>query len=183
MTTYLPLALEAYNKTFSGVNQKQKAKAKHNIYKWGDQTIVSPQQSPIEAATPTNLIDLKSALEGKELLIVDRTHSSEPIIQIIDHRNQMGFNPLVGKTPLDDHPRFPDVSKLYNKIDRGFPRRVVNCVGPGRFGEKGEANTSEAVALVSLSAAYVGWKISALGWNEEYDPIGNKLYKAIKAFS
>ena len=157
MTIYLPLALEAYNKTFSSVNQKQTTKAKHNIYKWGDQTIVSPQQTPTEAATPTNLIDLKSALGGKELLIVDRTHSSEPIIQIIDHRNLSGFNPLVGKTPLDDRPRFPDVSKLYNKTDRGFPMRVVNCVGLARFWKKKEENTSETVAPVSLCAASVSY--------------------------
>ena len=183
MTCYLPLSLDAYNKTFCSVSQEKKLGTHHSIYKWGDKTVVSPQQPLTEATTPANLIDLKRELKGNELLIVDRTLSSKPIIQIIDHRNQTGFNPLVGKTPLDDHPRFPDVSKLYNKIDRGFPRRVVNCVGPGRFGEKREANTSEAVALVSLSAAYVGWKISALGWNEEYDPIGNKLYKAIKAFS
>ena len=183
MIYYLSLSLEAYRKTFSSVSQEKKSMVHHSVYKWEDKTIVSPQQPLIEAATPANLINLKRELKGKELLIVDRTLSSKPIIQIKDHRNQMGFNPLVGKTPLDDHPRFPDVSKLYNKIDRGFPRRVVNCVGPGRFGEKGEANTSEAVALVSLSAAYVGWKISALGWNEEYDPTGKELYKAIKAFS
>ena len=183
MTCYLPLSLDAYNKIFSSVSQEKNLGTHHSIYKWGDKTVVSPQQPLTEATTPANLIDLKRELKGNELLIVDRTLSSKPIIQIIDHRNQMGFNPLVGKTPLDDHPRFPDVSKLYNKIDRGFPMRVVNCEGPGRFGEKGEANTSEAVALVSLSAAYAGWKIYALGWNEECDPTGNKLYKAIKAFS
>ena len=183
MTSYLPLSLETYSKIFSSVSQEKKSMAHHSVYNWEDKTIVSPQQPLTEAATPANLIDLKRELKGNELLIVDRTHSSEPIIQIIDHRNQMGFNPLVGKTPLEDRPRFPDVSKLYNKIDRGFPMRVVNCEGPGRFGEKGEANTSEAVALVSLSAAYAGWKIYALGWNEECDPTGNKLYKAIKAFS
>ena len=181
MTIYLPLALEAYNKTFSYINQKLQAKAKHNIYKWGDQTIVSPQESPTEAATPTNLINLKSALGGKELLIVDRTHSSEPIIQIIDHRNLSGFNPLVGKTPLDDRPRFPDVSKLYNKTDRGFPMRVVNCVGLARFWKKKEENTSETVAPVSLCAAYAGWRICALGWNKERDPTGKELCKAIKS--
>ena len=183
MTSYLPLSLEAYSKTFSCVSQEKKSMAHHSVYKWEDKTIISPEQTLTEAATPANLINLKKELEGNELLIIDRTYSSEPIIQIIDHRNQTGFNPLIGKTPLEDLPRFPDVSKLYNKIERGFPKRVVNCVGVGRFGEKGEANTSEAVALVSLSAAYAGWKISALGWNEECDPTGNKLYKAIKAFS
>ena len=180
---YLPRALEAYNKTFSGANQQQKAKAQHNVYKWRDETIVSPQQPLTEAATPENLINLKRELEGKELLIVDRTHSSEPIIQIIDHRNLTGINPLMGKTPIDDHPRFPDVSKLYDRTERGLPKEVVNCVGPGRFGEKKEANTSEAVALVSLSAAYAGWRTCALGWNEECDLTGKELFKAIKAFS
>jgi hypothetical protein len=89
----------------------------------------------------------------------------------------------MGKTPIDDHPRFPDVSKLYDRTERGLPKEVVNCVGPGRFGEKKEANTSEAVALVSLSAAYAGWRTCALGWNEECDLTGNELFKAIKAFS
>ena len=169
MTIYLPLALEVYNKTFSGANQQQKAKAQHNVYKWRDETIVSPQQSLTEATTPASLIDLKRELRNNELLIVDRVHSSEPIIQIIDHRNQMGFNPLVGK--------------LYNKTENGFPKKVVNCVGPGRFEKKKEANRSEAVALISLPAAYAGWRIYALGWNNERDPTGSELYKAIKSFS
>jgi len=183
MTAYLPLSLDTYSKTFSSVNQEKQLMAHHSIYKWGDMTIVSPQQTLTEAATPTNLFDLKRELEGRELLIIDRVHSSEPIIQIIDHRNLTGFNPLIGKTPIDGRPRFPDVSKLYDKIERGFPRRVVNCLGPERFEEKKEANTSEAVALVSLSAAYAGWRIGAFGWNEECDPTGNELCKAIKAFS
>ena len=183
MPIYLPLALEAYNKTFSGANQQQKAKAQHNVYKWRDETIVSPQQSLTEAATPASLIDLKRELRNNELLIVDRVHSSEPIIQIIDHRNLTGINPLIGKTPLDGRPRFPDVSKLYNKRENGFPKKVVNCVGPRRFWKKKEENTSEAVALVSLSAAYAGWRICALGWNEGCDPTGKELCKAIKAFS
>ena len=183
MTYYLPLSLEAYRKTFSSVRQEKKSMVHHSVYKWRDKRIVSPQQPLIEAVTPANLINLKRELKGNKLLIVDRTHSFDPIIQIIDHRNFMGFNPLIGKTPLGGRPRFPDVSKLYNKNEKGFPVRVVNCVGPGRFGEKEKANTSEAVALVSLSAAYAGWRICALGWNEEYDPTGNELCKAIKAFS
>ena len=183
MTIYLPLALEAYNKIFSNVNQQQKAKVQHNVYKWRDETIVSPQQSLTEAATPASLIDLKRELRNNELLIVDRVHSSEPIIQIIDHRNLTGINPLMGKTPLDGRPRFPDVSKLYNKTENGFQKKVVNCVGPGRFEKKKEANRSEAVALISLPAAYAGWRIYALGWNNERDPTGSELYKAIKSFS
>ena len=183
MTCYLPLSLDAYNKTFSSVSQEKKLGTHHNLYKWGDKTVVSPQQPLTEATTPANLIDLKRKLKGNELLIIDRTLSNKPIIQIIDHRNQMGFNPLIGKTPLGDRPRFPDVSKLYSKNEKGFPTRVVNCVGPGRFGEKEKANTSEAVALVSLSAAYAGWRIGAFGWNKECDPTGNELCKAIKAFS
>ncbi len=183
MTAYLPWSLDSYSKTFSSVSQEKKSMAHHSIYKWGDMTIVSPQQTLTEAATPTNLFNLKRELGGRELLIIDRVHSSVPIIQIIDHRNLTGFNPLIGKTPIDGRPRFPDVSKLYDKIERGFPRRVVNCLGPERFEEKKEANTSEAVALVSLSAAYAGWRIGAFGWNEECDPTGKELCKAIKAFS
>ena len=183
MTIYLPLALEAYNKTFSGANQQRKEKAQHNVYKWRDETIISPQQSLTEAATPANLIDLKRELRGNELLIIDRVHSSEPTIQIIDHRNLTGINPLIGKTPLGGRPRFPDVSKLYNKTEKSPPKKVVNCVGPGRFRKKREANRSEAVALVSLPAAYAGWRIYALGWNNERDPTGRELYKEIKSFS
>ena len=88
----------------------------------------------------------------------------------------------MGKTPIDNLPRFPDVSKLYDRIERGLPKEVVNCVGPGRFGKKKEANRSEAVALVSLSAAYAGWRICAIGWNQEHDFNGSELFKAVKAF-
>ena len=183
MTIYLPLPLEAYNKTFSNVKQQQKAKAQHNVYEWGKETIVTPHQSLTEAATPANLIDLKKQRRDNELLIIDRVHSSEPIIQIIDHRNQTGINPLIGKTPLDGRLRFPDVSKLYIKTEKGFSKKVVNCVGLGRFGKKKEANRSEAVALISLPAVYAGWRIYALGWNNERDPTGSELYKAIKSFS
>ena len=79
MTTYLPLSLDAYSKTFSCVSQEEKIMAHHSVYKWGERTIVSPQQILTEAATPANLFDLKRELEGNELLIIDRTHSSEPV--------------------------------------------------------------------------------------------------------
>ena len=147
MTIYLPLALEAYNKIFSNVNQKQKAKVQHNVYEWRDETIVSPQQSLTDAATPASLIDLKRERRNNELLIVDRVHSSEPIIQIIDHRNLTGINPLIGKTPLDGRPRFPDVSKLYNKTENGFQKKVVNCVGPGRFEKKRKQTDQKRLLL------------------------------------
>jgi|TARA_B100000035_G_scaffold42560_2_gene31882 hypothetical protein len=183
VTIYLPLAVEVYNKTFSGVKRQKKVKAKHNVYKWGDQTIVSPQKKLTEASTPENLADLKKEIRGNKMLIIDRVRSREPIIQIIDHRNQTGINPLTGNTPIDNLPRFPDVSKLYDKTERGLAKEVVSCVGPGRFEEKKETNISEAVALISLSAAYVGWRICALGWNQEYNFTGKELFKAVRAFS
>ena len=182
MTTYLPLALEVYNKKFSNVNEQRRAKANHNIYKLGDKTILSPQNKLTEAITPESFMKLKKELKDNKLLIVDRAHSREPIIQIIDHCNQTGINPLTGKTPIENLPKFPDVSKLYDKTERGLPKEVVNCVGPGRFGKKKEANRSEAVALVSLSAAYAGWRICAIGWNQEHDFNGSELFKAVKAF-
>lgn len=183
MTTYLPLALEAYNKKFSNANQQRRTMANHNIYKLGDKTILSPQNKLTAAITPESFMNLKKELQDNKMLIVDRVHSREPIIQIIDHRNQTGINPLTGKTPLENLPRFPDVSKLYDKTERGLPKEVVNCVGLERFGKKKEANTSEVVALVSLSAAYAGWRIYAIGWNQEHDFTGSELFKTVIAYT
>ena len=76
-------------------------------------------------------------------------------------------------------PRFPDMSNLYNKKHLGLTQKTVRCVGPERYKKLEENETSEMVAFIALPAHYVGWKLTALGWNKDYDPKGQNLQTAI----
>lgn len=122
---------------------------------------------------------LRKEFKENRLLIIDSVKSKEAVIQIIDHVNQSGQNSLLGRTPFKNHPRFPDMIELYNKKDIGLPQKVVRCVGCNRYKKHGESEISEMVALVAPPAHYVGWEVTALGWNKDQDPEGYKLCKAL----
>jgi len=72
---------------------------------------------------------------------------------------------LIGKTPYDGRPQFPDMSYIYNSIS-GYPQVVVHTLGPERFKappQEPGVVWSEAVGLVAPVFHYLGFSLTALG--------------------
>ena len=81
--------------------------------------------------------------------------------------NRSGQNFLRNETPFKEHPQFPDMSKIYNKIS-GLDTVIVHTIGEKRFQSlpnKEKAVWSEAIGLIAPVAHYVGIKIFAIGGN------------------
>jgi len=106
------------------------------------------------------------------------------LIQIKDHVNISGRNPLIGKTPIDNLPQFPDMSECYRKTNINLPGMVVTTAGPDRFYSVqenfSEQIISEAAALVALSTTYSGMEVIGVGWDKNRDKEGQKLKNWIK---
>ena len=142
--------------------------------------MMTPESFSMDVLHPQKFIHLKEAYTIEKFWLIDYTKEAKTLIQIIDHRNYTGLNPLRGRTPIGDRPRFPDVSNIYEKKEIGLPQRAVNSVGPHRFKASRVPDVSEVVAIVGLCAAYAGIHIIAIGWNREIDGNGNALTLFIK---
>jgi len=175
MFFYLPHDLESYYGLFSEEPSQTDNVASHKVTKMETAVFIIPAALNNFVFHPRNFIDLKEKLDIKRFWLIDYMRKTEALIQIIDHRNLSGFNPLTGRTPIEDRPRFPDVSSIYIKKSIDLPQCVANTVGPNRFGERSIPQESEVAALVGLCASYAGMEIIALGWNREEDVQGQKL--------
>ena len=73
-----------------------------------------------------------------------------------------GYNFLIGKTPAQDLPRFPDMTNIYNEIP-GLKSTSVHTVGPERFKLKLDTTNvvSESVGLIAPVWHYVGINVYA----------------------
>lgn len=184
MIIYLPLSLDSYGEVFSAVKGEPRTAGSHTACRWGESSIVTPLGELQEAITPDNFINLKTELAEDELLIIDRFRGREPVVQIVDHRNLSGANPLAGRTPIGNRPRFPDISKLYDRRNLGLEQVAVDCIGLERFSAgTGRNGVAESVAHISLCAFYAGWHVLALGWCQELDGDGTLLSRILKGFS
>tara|TARA_B100000700_G_scaffold331686_1_gene467056 strand:- start:11524 stop:12069 length:546 start_codon:yes stop_codon:yes gene_type:complete len=175
---YLHSNLNTYCNVFNKV-KKEKLFADHSIYEWRTEKIVSPNTDLLKAATPKNLHLLRIELQEKKLIIIDLVTTKEPVVQIVDHRNESGQNSLIGRTPYNNLSKFPDMSNLYNKKHFGLTQKTVRCIGPKRYNQLEVNDTSAIVSFISLPAYYVGWEMTAIGWNKDYDPQGLNLQVAI----
>ena len=87
-------------------------------------------------------------------------------VQIVDHINKTGYNPLVGNTPFKNKPRFPDVSKIYDKKNYGINQIISSSVGFEMYNNLNEMNINEYISVISIVASYVGWKITGIGYSD-----------------
>lgn len=150
--------------------------AQHMVGEIRGRKIISPNIINSETINPKNLIELKDRLDINELLLIDRLKGIEDVVFIADHINQSGQNFLRSKTPEGDFPQFPDMSKVYNKIEE-LKSVTVHTVGRERFvTAKVEKDIvlSEHSGLIAPVAHYVGINISAIG-SEDTDIIIKKL--------
>ena len=162
-----PIYLCSFTKKWNKYIQKEGSFSGHEFGKWNSKTIVWPKNIDSETINPKNFLKLKKDIRFDELLIVDRLAGTKEIVSIGNHINRSGQNFLRGATPEGKFPQFPDMSKIYNKIN-GLETAVVHTIGSKRFQTiLGEENVvwSESIGLIAPVAHYVGIKVFAIGGN------------------
>lgn len=163
LTIYLGSFAKEWNKHI----QKEGSVVGHEFGKWNGNVIVWPKNIDSETINPKNFIKLKEQFKLKDLLVIDWVKGHNDIVTIINHVNRSGQNFLRGATPEGKYPQFPDMSKIYNKIN-GLETVVVHTVGSERFHNVQNDEKviwSESVGLIAPVAYYVGIKIFAIGGN------------------
>ena len=109
----------------------------------------------------------------RKLLIVDRLQSKTGREKTTDHINKTGNNFLIGKTPHNNQPAFPDMSAVYKNI-KG---KVFVSYGKDFKRSKEENNKhvgSEWIAPIATVWSYVGVEIMGLGIGEDTNGIESK---------
>ena len=162
--------------------QAVSTKTQHQLYGTVIAKVIVPEKPYRVTVHPQNFIKLRERLGIEKLLIIDRVKGEKtgPVIQISDHRNLTGWNPLSGRIPLKELPQFPDMSTVYKCEALGIQQSTVSTVGPERFSSAESEAVSEFVAPIALCAAYVGIEVCALGWNQKKDRDGENLAIAVK---
>ncbi len=141
--------------------------ANHIFGKISKQTIIWPEKIDSETINPKTFNELKKQHSIKELLFIDRIIGVNKPVSIINHVNRSGQNFLRNKTPFEEYPQFPDMSKIYHKIN-GLDTVVVHTIGKRRFQKPpSEENIiwSELIGLIAPVAHYVGIRVFAIGGN------------------
>lgn len=158
---YLCAGPEAWGLTIPAVESA----AQHRLGKLKGRTVIWPRAINPESINPTNFIELMKKLDDNEMLIIDRIKGTNGWVSVKNHINRSGANFLIGRTPYNKFPRFPDISQIYHHVE-GFEKRVVHTVGPKRFCEPSQETGiiwSEAVGLIAPVAHYAGFRLWALG--------------------
>ena len=134
----------------------------HKLYTKQKKLFLVPNKFDGKNINPESFLNLKRKMKIKSTLLIDKTIPEDKRLCIANHVNRSGYNFLIGKTPVANLPRFPDMSKIYNEIS-GLESAVVHTVGPERFRLRQESNNvvSESVGLVAPVWHYVGVKVFA----------------------
>lgn len=139
--------------------------AKHHIGKYKHRKLIWPEEFNSKTINPRNFVELKNTLFLTDLLIIDRIKAVDGTVSIADHVNRTGDTFLRAKTPFEEFPQFPDMSKIYNPVE-GFKVVTVHTLGQERFNNPPRDEDiiwSEAVGLIAPVAHYVGINVSAVG--------------------
>ena len=137
----------------------------HQIKRGSRVTVVSPNQISKKNLSLKNLNELKKNLNINKIYILDRISGLNKNILITDHINRSGISFLLGETPYNKRPMFPDLSKIYigDKKNQGF---VVQTLGPKRFKkppiEPGVV-FSESAAIIATLWHYIGVEVVCFG--------------------
>ena len=134
----------------------------HSLCFDDNRVYISPKRPTSKHVNPRSIYKLKKEFNIKEITIYDRVKNIKREACIVNHVNRAGTSFLIGNTPFNCFPRFPDMTKIYNKI-KGMDRIVVHTVGPLRFEKFLEKNIliSESIGLIAPIWYYVGTKIFA----------------------
>ena len=128
----------------------------HKLYIKNKEFFLVPNKFDESIINPETFLKLKEEMKIKSILLIDRTIPEKKRLCIANHVNRSGFNLLIGKTPVANLPRFPDISKIYNEIS-GLESAVVHTVGPERFRSKPKSKNviSESAGLIAPVWHYV----------------------------
>ena len=132
-----------------------------------DKLIVWPKKLSSLNCNPKNIHTLKSSAKNRDIVIIDRIKSKTPTVSICGHVNRSGENYLIGMTPQDNYPQFPDMTHIY-KTHPHKTTKIVHTVGPKRYKEavlNSKTIWSEAIGLVAPVFHYVGYNIKGFGVN------------------
>ena len=134
----------------------------HKLYIKQKNSFLVPNKFDATTINPENFLRLKEKVKIKETLLIDKTIPKSKRLCITNHVNRSGYNFLIGKTPIANLPRFPDMSKIYHEIS-GLESAVVHTVGPERFHLRPKSNNviSESVGLIAPVWHYIGVKVFA----------------------
>ena len=88
----------------------------HTIFLKKEDVYIAPNSFNNKTIGPDNFLDLKREMGLTSILVTDRTKPTKNKLCIMNHVNRSGYNFLIGKTPTQGLPRFPDMSNIYNKI-------------------------------------------------------------------
>ena len=134
----------------------------HKLFTKQKKLFLVPNKFDDTTIDPKNFLKLKEKMKIKKTLLIDETIPKIKRLCIANHVNRSGYNFLIGKTPISNLPRFPDMSKIYNEIS-GLESTVVHTVGPERFHLRPKSNNviSESVGLIATVWHYVGVKVFA----------------------
>jgi hypothetical protein len=134
----------------------------HKLYTKQKKLFLVPNKFDGKTINPKSFLKLKGKMKIKSILLIDKTIPEDKRLCIANHVNRSGYNFLIGKTPVANLPRFPDMSTVYNKIS-GLKSTIVHTVGPERFYSRPKSNNmiSESVGLIAPVWHYIGVKVFA----------------------
>ena len=134
----------------------------HKLYIKQKKIFIVPNKFDEKVINPKSFLMLKGEMKIGSALLIDKTIPKDKRLCVANHVNRSGYNFLIGKTPIANLPRFPDMSKIYNKIS-GLESAIVHTVGPERFLLRPKSNNviSESVGLIAPVWHYVGVKVFA----------------------
>ena len=127
-----------------------------------NQKIYWPKRVTEKEINPSTFLELKKKHKIKEITIVDRVKIINEKTFISAHINRTGESFLIGKTPHENKPTFPDASLVYNN-KKG--RTVISCgKNYNDISYKDKKHIiSEWIAPISIVWGYVGVKIVGIG--------------------
>ncbi|HIB72990.1 MAG TPA: hypothetical protein EYO50_03635 [Candidatus Marinimicrobia bacterium] len=147
-----------------GVSKKL---ASHVFGIMNDNLIIWPKKLSPDNCNPKNIHTIKTLVQNRNIVIMDRIKSEKTKVNICGHVNRSGENYLIGMTPYDKYPQFPDMTYMYKTYPHKAAK-IVHTVGPKRFKEaalNSKIIWSEAVGLVAPVFHYIGYNIKGIGLN------------------
>ena len=141
--------------------------ASHAFGTINDKSIVWPIRLSSLNCNPKNIQTIKSSAKNRDIIIIDRIKCETPTVNICGHVNRSGENYLIGMTPYDNYPQFPDMTHVY-KTRPNKTTKTVHTVGPKRYKEAAlnrKTIWSEGIGLVAPVFYYFGYNIKGVGVN------------------
>ena len=145
----------------------------HKLGSKNNKTFLWPTNIDPTTINPEIFSRLKEKHKIRKLLIVDRLQSKTRREKTSDHINKTGYNFLIGKTPHNNQPTFPDMSDVYKNI-KG---KVFVSYGKDFKRAKKRNNKhvrSEWIAPIATVWSYVGVEIVGIGIGEDTNGIESK---------